>query len=376
MLFVNFKSLIPQSFRSTVKSGIIRPLERRWDSFLDSLVTEYNYRFRRKEIQKHLENQRNLPRGLHIEGTNICNAKCTFCAYPQMERPKQTMPMEQFSQLIDQYVSMGGKYVSLTPIVGDPFVDPHVFERLDYLDRCPEIEGFYFYTNAILMKPDVSKKLIAYGAKLKVHVSMGGFDRETYKAIMGVDYFNLVRRHIEAFIEIKTKLNSPVNFAISVRCPKSKCTGELWKLIRRSQDKGILTIEWPYYGFDSWTGKIKAEDLKKVGLEPMIPPYKRGACELLYMRPVVLANGKVNACACRDVEAQLIVGDINESKLEEVWTGKAINDLIDRHEKGDFPEVCRRCTWYISIYNQRRSTILQPLLNWSPENSVDSLRLY
>jgi len=36
------------------------------------------------------------PNVLYIEGTNICNARCVFCAYPQMERPKVTMTMDVF----------------------------------------------------------------------------------------------------------------------------------------------------------------------------------------------------------------------------------------------------------------------------------------
>lgn len=376
MLLVNLKSAIPQNFRSLVKSKILRPLQRQANSLLDILSTEYNYRFRRQEIQKRLEEVRELPRGLHIEGTNICNAKCTFCAYPQMERPKQTMPMDQFRRVIDEYVAMGGKYVSLTPIVGDPFVDPHLFERLDYLYQCPEIEGFYFYTNAILMKPEVSEKLLAYADKLMVYVSFGGFDRETYKAIMGVDQFDRVRRHIESFIQLKIQTNSPIKFVLSVRCSLGQCTGDFWRYIRSNEVKGVLALQIPDYGFDSWGGKIKDEDLLKVGLEPMQKPHKLGACELLYMKPVILANGKVNACACRDVEAELIVGDVQKSSLTEIWQSKAIQEIIDRHERGDFPEICKRCTWYVSVYNQRRSTILKPLLNWQDEGNSDGFKLF
>ncbi|HAX77157.1 MAG TPA: hypothetical protein DCY88_15310 [Cyanobacteria bacterium UBA11372] len=375
-MFINPRAFIPQQLRTGIKNRIVRPWQRGFNLLLDIISTEYNFRFRRQDIQNQLEKLRGLPRGLHIEGTNICNAKCTFCAYPQMERPKQTMPIEQFRRIIDEYVAMGGKYVSMTPIVGDPFVDPHIFDRLDDLYRRPQIEGFYFYTNAILMKPDVSDRLMAYGDKLKVHVSMGGFDRETYKAIMGVDQYDRVRRHIEAFLEIKQRTNSPVGFTVSVRCPKEKCTGDLWRTIRKYEVKGLLTIEWPYFGFDSWAGKIKEENLKQVGLEPMTKPYKRGACELLYMKPVVLANGKVNACACRDVEAELIVGDVNRESLADVWESKKLEEIIQRHEQGDFPDVCKRCTWYISVYNKRRTTVLEPLLNWSEEKSVDTFKLY
>jgi len=338
------------------------------DYLLDTLSTEYNFRFRASKIQEKLNFIRRIPKNLHIEGTNICNAKCTFCAYSQMERAKETMPMEDFQRILDEYVVMGGKYVSLTPIVGDPFIDCHLFERLNDLNKRPEIQGFYFYTNAILMKPHVSEKLLAYGEKLNIYVSWGGFDRDTYKSIMGVDRFDLVRQNIEAFVEAKLKLQSSTVLTIALRCPIENCTGELWEKFSKWRSQKIIKIDY-IAAYDSWAGKVKDEDLKQVGLEPIVKPYKRGACELLYMKPIILANGKVNACACRDVEAELVVGDLKESTLSEIWAGPRIEEIIQRHEHGDFPDVCQRCTWYISVYNlrKRNARISKTVQDWSQD---------
>ncbi|MBW4694000.1 MAG: radical SAM protein [Lyngbya sp. HA4199-MV5] len=342
-----------QTALSWVNTHLLRPSRHYLGWLLDLVATEYCFRLQRRSIRQILEATRQLPQNLHLEGTNICNAKCVFCAYPQMERAKETMPMEQFRRIVDEYVAMGGKYVSLTPIVGDPFVDRDLFQRLDDLYQRPQIEGFDFYTNGILMKRQLSEKLLRYGDKLHIQVSWGGFDRQTYHAIMGVDYFDLVRRNIEAFIEAKRKAGSSMRFSLALRCPPSNWVGDFWEQCQHYIQEGLLDLQ-KVVMFDSWAGKVDGEALKNVGLEAVLPPYKRGACELLFRKPVVLANGKVNACACRDVEAELIIGDLNESSLAEIWTGHAIDELIDRHERGDFPDVCKRCTWYTSIYNPRK----------------------
>lgn len=277
------------------------------------------------------------------------------------------MPMEEFRRIVDQYTAMGGKYVSLTPIVGEPFVDRYLFERLDDLNRRPEIKGFYFYTNAILMKPEVSEKLLKYSEKLNIYVSWGGFDRETYKAIMGVDRFDIVSRNIEAFVEAKSNLGSSTVLTIALRCPPTKWHGDLWEKFNQWKKEKIINIQF-INAYDSWAGKVKDEELKQVGLEPVIKPYKRGACELLYMKPIILANSKVNACACRDVEAELIVGDLKEETLPEIWAGKEIEELINRQESGDFPNVCKRCTWYVSVYNYRkRNSRISTMQDWSED---------
>jgi hypothetical protein len=174
---------------------------------------------------------------------------------------------------------------------------------------------------------------------------------------MGVDQFERVQRRIEAFIDAKRRTGSSIGFVI-------KCAGAFWETIGAWRDEGVLGIELDGDGFDTWAGKISRAHLRRVGLRPMPMPHKRGACEKLHTKPVVLADGRVNACACRDVEAELVVDDLERSSLAAIWNGKGIDDLIDRHERGDFPDVCRRCTFYVSVYNQRRGALLQPQLNW------------
>ncbi len=82
------------------------------------------------------------------------------------------------------------------------------------------------------------------------------------------------------------------------------------------------------------------------------------------MKPVVLADGRVNACACRDVEAELVVGDLARQSLRQVIDGPEIARLRERHREGDFPEVCRRCTYYVSVYNPLASRIGSDELSW------------
>lgn len=353
MMIQTLKKLVPSSWRKHIRRHLLDSVDYYLTVLPELLSVEYNFWFRRRAIQKELETLRQLPRNLHIEGTNVCNAKCVFCAYPQMQRAKTTMPLQEFQRIVDEYVAMGGRYVSLTPIVGDPFVDSHLFERLDDLDRRPQIQGFDFYTNGILMKPSVSSRLLNYQQKLHIHLSFGGFDRATYRTMMGVDYFDLVCRNIEALMAAKRASGSATRISLALRCPRSRWLGPFWEQCQTYEQDGLLDMHFVGH-FDSWAGKVKDVDLQRVGLDPVPPPYKRGACELLYLKPVILADGRVNACACRDVEAELIVGDLKQSSLVDVWDGHPIATLIQQHERGDFPEVCQRCTWYTSVYNLQK----------------------
>ncbi len=328
-----------------------RASARHW---LDVLDTEWHFRTSRGRIRAELEHLRKIPRGLHVEGTNTCNAECVFCAYPQMERKKQVMTQELFERVVSDYLAMGGHHVSLTPIVGDPFVDRFLFERLDFLMALEAVRGISFYTNAILMDADKCERLMAYASKLHVHVSWGGFDERTWNTIMGVKKFDRARDGVLAFLAVKERTGSKIPFTLALRCPWPKEKNELQLRLEDAQRRGLMEIA-PMEDYDSWAGKITPEALGAVGLRPRVMPYKRGACELLFTKPVVLADGRVNACACRDVEAELIVGNVNSEPLSKVWAGDGISQLIERHERGDYPDVCKRCTYFVSVYNSRKS---------------------
>lgn len=130
-----------QRLRSLARRCLPESLRQRARHGLDVLDTEWHYRTARGRIRAELEHLRHIPRGLHVEGTNTCNAECVFCAYPQMERKKLVMSKVLFERVVRDYLAMGGQHVSLTPIVGDPFVDRFLFERLDFLMALPQVRG-------------------------------------------------------------------------------------------------------------------------------------------------------------------------------------------------------------------------------------------
>src|SRR5579864_8387439 len=81
---------------------------------------------------RHLEPSTGLVTGV----TNICNAKCTFCAYPKVVANKtlQTgvMSFEVFKKAVDEWAAVGGQSLDLTPVVGDPLVDPGLLDKVEY----------------------------------------------------------------------------------------------------------------------------------------------------------------------------------------------------------------------------------------------------
>jgi hypothetical protein len=289
------------------------------------------------------------PNTLVIEGTNICNARCAFCAYPQMKRPKATMPLELFRSAVDQYLAMGEAEVDMTPIAGDPLVDRHLIERLDYLHGHPARPRFHFYTNAILLNPETRQMLLSYGSRFRLFCSLAAFDRSAYREVMGVDKFDEVLENLRTLIEGKARTGSAIGIQICIRPAQGGTHGGFWDFLQRMRDGGVVTLEAISH-FDNWGGLISEGDLKRSGRLSIPAPLHHGPCHRLLTGPVVLADGRVAACCCRDLEASLIIGDLQTQPLRDILSGPELKGYLARQAKGDFPDVCRACTRYVSLY--------------------------
>ena len=78
----------------------------------------------------------------------------------------------------------------------------------------------------------------------------------------------------------------------------------------------------------------------------------------------MLADGRVNACACRDVEATLIIGDLKKESMKDILAGPKLREYLLMHERGEFPEICKVCTRYESIYPKWMQGPLWRVFHW------------
>ncbi|MBF0541714.1 MAG: radical SAM protein [Nitrospirae bacterium] len=328
----------------------------------------YNYTFRKKELLNKLSSNDPLPRNLYIEGTNICNSNCVFCAYDKLKRPKTIMPMELFIDIINQYVSIGGKAIGLTPIVGDPCMDRHLLERIHYVDSIKQIRNIGFYTNSIALDKDkVDGIFEVKDTIINLSVSFGGYDSDTFKTIMGVDKFDTVRENINYLLDkIENQPNKNVVVKIDFRCPNEIANDTFFHRLNKFIDDKKIKHETLGGRVDSFGGLIDKETIEAAGLSYRFPSPKLGPCDIVFRKPLVLADGRINACAERDLEASLIIGDTKEQSLKEIFTGQKKKDFIQSFYEHKYPNVCKKCSVYQSIYDLR-SKVWKNNLSWAKD---------
>ncbi len=296
---------------------------------------------------------------LYIETSGICNLACRFCAYPKKESAKVVMPMEMFQNIVNQAVDVGFSHISLTPLTGEVFMDKGFLDKTQYLDNHPKIVEYYFSTNFVIPSKQQLEALFKLNKLGIMHVSLYGHDEESfcaltqhskkqyYRLVRNIKYLSELYNEKSAFKLVISWRTTP-NFSIN-QVPNNELQQTVWDIRRKHH---IEIDNTPLY--DNWGGLITKEDVEDIGIKIKDSScvYKKGICTLIFDRIAVLADGRVNACACRDVNGSLNIGNIKNNSLANILSidNSVYQDIIQEQIDGKFRPACKECSFYRSIY--------------------------
>ena len=151
--------------------------------------------------------------------------------------------------------------------------------------------------------------------------------------------------------ETNKNLGKPVYLMLFLRLPKpvEEVLGSKdYDLISKYfPDKDIIKL---IDGYDSWGGLIKENDLPQDNkfYQNKYDQSKAPCCEL-YRRINILYDGKVNSCICRDLNADLKIGDITFQTIYGIWSGIELKKLRENWINGNVPEICKGCERYLPV---------------------------
>jgi len=342
-------------FTPQLWATIGRVLRERFSYFDRVSDTEFLYNLQQIEAR---------PWNLHVELTNICNANCIFCAYRFQARKKMLMEEVIYSKALSDYCSLGGGELRLETCLGDALIDPHFIERVQEARGHPEITKITTLTNGINLNQIGIDQLLESGID-EIGISTGPWDERLYQSIYCSKDYSRMRKNVTELLKKKAETGSPVEIKILFRSNLTmKKTLELpdYRTIRYLPHQVEFNTD-----FDTWLGNIKPEDLLEGMYLRPLSRLEKEPCYWLYDGPMVFVDGKVGLCGCRDFNAdsELIIGNIMEAPLLDLWHSEAAHKLRGRFWKGDFPDICKRCTAYANLdfYRSRRGTLRANLVN-------------
>lgn len=299
---------------------------------------------------------------ISIETSARCNLACKFCAYPK-RGPGAFMDQPAFEDAVDQALDLGYREIWLTPMLGEVFADPRWREKFAYLERQPRLERFGFYTNFIMPAPADVADLSGFSKLTAIHISIYGHDAESFRrvATKPVAQFDRLMANLDALAKRLDDgpLGIDLNFSIRTfgaitwdNMPRTDLIGRLQALRERGAATIMLSKD-----FDNWGGSITKADVAELGTELTDGRgiYMRGACTVLFATPQIASDGSVRACACRDVDGSLTLGNLRDRPLAELhsWSNPKFRAIVEDQQAGVFLDNCRTCSMYRSIHDHR-----------------------
>lgn len=296
---------------------------------------------------------REYPKYIGIEISNICNAKCLICPQKNLTRKNQFMEFNLFKKIINLIRPTKIKQIFSFGI-GEPFLHPSCIEFLRYMRQNvnPAVR-INITTNGSFLNESVLEEIIQSGLIDEFTVSMHGGTAEAYEISTSLEYNTLIR-NINKFIVIrnKSKKKKPALFINSIYMPENLHSIESLEKNLLQADRLIVSVA------DNFAGKIFKVDIETY---PHI-----FICKSPFENMVVMADGKVALC-CYDSDGAVIMGDLNNETIEEVWRGDKFTRTRKAMAQGDFANLplCSGCTQVIKRYD------LQYLRNLCLKNGMD-----
>ncbi len=258
-----------------------------------------------------------FPKTVLVEISNLCNHRCTFCAYSKMTRAGKQIDLALLDRLLKEAYALGSREVGLYS-GAEPFTSPNL-EAI--IKNAKEIGYDYIFitTNGSLANEKRLKACIDNGLD-SIKFSINAGDRETYKQVHGHDHFHRVLKNVE-FVSQYRQLCAPnLYLAISfVTIDRPDCSNQATQTSLK-QNVGDLVDEIIFVEASNENGQM-------IGLAPMEiePP-----CALPFNRVHISAEGYLRTC-CNDYQNYLALVDLNRTTLKDAWLAEPFLEMRQRH---------------------------------------------
>ena len=241
------------------------------------------------------------PREVSIETLARCNAACTFCPYPTLDRKGTRMSDELLDKLVAELASFT-RPVYLSPFkVNEPLLDVRLIPLIERVNREAPRVRVRIFTNG---SPLTSDKVEAI-ARLKniehLWVSLNSHIPEEYERLMGLR-FDLTARRLDHLHELVGLNEFPHPVVLSTvgfpNEPFRRYCFDRWPLFQS------LAIKR-----DAWIDYTDAQNLE-VPDSPCVRWFELS----------ILATGKVAHCCMHDgADEKYNIGDVNNQTMLEIY---------------------------------------------------------
>ncbi len=260
------------------------------------------------------------PHEISLETISLCNAACTFCPYPTLDRKGDKMPDELVEKIISEMEGFTIPFFFSPFKVNEPLLDKRLY------DICNEVTSrtvamLRIFSNGAALTQRHIDRLAKLERVFHFWVSLNSVDPEEYEQLMDMPYERTAKRldnlHAQEFPH-------PVVL--------SKVGNMDYGFIR------YIKRRWPKFHTviikkDGWLGDVEPND-------PTIPD---DSCSRWFELSII-SSGVVSLC-CMDGQARFPIGDCRESTLLEIYNAPHWRDRRENLSSRHTIDVCKTCTY-------------------------------
>lgn len=291
-----------------------------------------------------------FPRYIDIELTNKCNYKCLMCPVGtgQIKRERGFMSDETYSKILNEIK----KYK--TPIRFIRWGEPTLHKNfIEYIRQAKELGIIcHFNTNGTLLSEENMKQLVEIGLD-SMKFSFQGVDEKSYSEMRNSNLFNTLVDKIKMFYKIRGDKQYPYIHVASTITYETKSQVEGFKEYMKDYCDLVTIGRTILEHIDIEKVNLTEEEketLLKLKTKESVVKKQINCCPEVFDKLSINWNGDITAC-CGDYDNKMLVGNINNNSLLEIWNSSKINNFrkILSEKKYEELELCKSCYDYMQI---------------------------
>lgn len=292
------------------------------------------------------------PFTLFITPSQLCNFKCNYCTQSLSigEKNKigfkhQLLDYKTFLAIAKQAADFPDKFkrVLLTGL-GEPLMNPNISEMVSELVDLNIADKYEIFTNASLLTPELSKRLIAAGLTY-LRISIQGLSDDKYKSITGtkIKFTDLIN-NIKYFYNNRNNCKVYIKIIDSLLLDESD-KQKFFELFGNICDN--IFIEHLLNAQPSMTNHYNDQVGNSVTFYGDESAH-REVCPYIFYTLQTDACGNVFPCPPLGLPLNFSLGNIMNLSLKEIWNGEKLKSLRILHLKKcrNINPVCGKCSCY------------------------------
>jgi AdoMet-dependent heme synthase len=303
--------------------------------------------------------------------TNKCNLRCKHC-YQDDYTTNNELSFNEFKIIADKIfmtLHTWNKLGDFSITGGEPFLHPHIFDILEYINSSEDVSRVDILTNGIFITHEIINRLKNFNKLRYIQISLDGSCPDIHDAVRGKGSFNkamdgirlLISNNIEVRIMFTLqRLNMMDVPDIIDLCIKENISGITIERIIPVNNDDKFTKEEIYsifkyisdrsdFEYDNGTALkiLKYRPLwinldpcrAKIGMNTPVHKDLGGLCSIGMDGICILPDGDVLGCR----RLPIVIGNLKTDLLEKIWTQSRL--LWEVRDKNNIKGKCHLCEY-------------------------------